>query len=483
MNLFPRNNRFFLLFFLLIVAAACTKIVTSEIGSGLIPPVDGVTTKDTTFEVYTEMTGEDTARVGLNDDHALGYIGNDPLFGTTKADINVQLIPSFFPYYFEGTNADRILDSVVLVLSARGSWGDSTQNLGFRVYEVSNEVLFTKDSVYRNTKFFERGPELTEFGTPKMVDPRTIDDSVHAFNEESARQVRIRLSESFGNKLLHDFDSSQQYKNDTLFRAALNGLQIKAEEMGNALLRINLVDTNTKVALYYRFKDTAGVFDTTVRYYRTSSFYSANSNYIQRNRTNAEVQQVLNNSGTNDSLLYLQTSPGLFATIKIPGLSGLSNNIIHRAELLMEQVPDYSSNADKYFTAPNLFLAAYSQDSVRRFAIPNDVQFLNGTVSNLFSFGVFPKSNTDGSGRTVYSYNFDMTRYVQGIVTRGDSAYDFQIFAPFNGYIYPTLTAAFQYSISVPSLNNVGIGRVRIAGGGAASNPKRMRLHVVYSLL
>ncbi len=97
------TTRFFLYFIsILAVISACTKIVTSDVGSGLIPQVDGVTTKDTILEVFTKNAGEDTARIGLFDDHILGYT-EDPLFGTTRADINVQLYPVSFPYYFDTT--------------------------------------------------------------------------------------------------------------------------------------------------------------------------------------------------------------------------------------------------------------------------------------------------------------------------------------------------------------------------------------------
>ena len=36
-------------------------------------------------------------------DHALGFIANDPFFGSTK-DIYAQFKPSFYPYYYGYTN-------------------------------------------------------------------------------------------------------------------------------------------------------------------------------------------------------------------------------------------------------------------------------------------------------------------------------------------------------------------------------------------
>ncbi len=486
MNLFKRKKNFSLFLFLFFVlVAACTKIITSDIGSGLIPPVDGVITKDTVLDVITKNSGEDTIRVGLYDDHTLGYT-DDPLFGKTTADINVQVYPPYFPYTFDTTADSRILDSVVLVLSYRGAWGDSTQHLSLNVYDMPSDEPFSKDSLYTNVKRFAEGNLLTENNVAKDVDITALNDSVHLFNEAAINQLRIRLNNSFGEKLLNEFDSTSEYKNDTLFRAALNGFQIKAEQqMGNALIRINLQDTNTKLAIYYKFKDTSGGYDTTVRYFRANPFYSASSNYILRDRTNAQVAQFFPpNSNAQDSLLYLQTEPGLYSTINIPGLSGLPNMIVHRAELLMEQVPDNTSRSDTYFTAPNLFLAAYSQDSARRFAIPNDIQFFNGSIANLISFGVLPNKKVSTSGDTLYNYNFELSRYVQGIVTRKEPVYELVLYAPFNSYIYPFETATFTSPISSFPLNFPAIGRVRLSGGSNhIANPNCMRLHIIYSLL
>ena len=65
---------------------SCTKIVTTDIGSGLLPPADDVTTKDTMVEIATKNMRFDTVAVGISDDHVLGYV-SDPIFGKTTASI------------------------------------------------------------------------------------------------------------------------------------------------------------------------------------------------------------------------------------------------------------------------------------------------------------------------------------------------------------------------------------------------------------
>src|SRR6478609_5650570 len=130
---------FFLIFITLFFA--CTKIVTTDIGSDLIPPVDGIITKDTFLTVMSKNVGYDTISVGISDDHVLGYT-NDPIFGTTRASLNFQVAPPSNPFSWGFAPKDIILDSVVLCLSYKGAWGDTLKDLRLHVYSMDPEVIF-----------------------------------------------------------------------------------------------------------------------------------------------------------------------------------------------------------------------------------------------------------------------------------------------------------------------------------------------------
>lgn len=476
-----RLTKFIFFSSLLFAFFACTKITNTDIGSGLIPPVDGVITKDTVIDVVTKNQSFDTVAVGFSDNHVLGYT-NDPVFGTTNGSINFQVALPNANFSFGVDKNTLVFDSVILSLSYKGIWGDSNESLALRVFEIDPENLFSVDSAYNNTVSFEKGIELTQNNTPVLIDPRTLNDpdTLKQFNEDATNQLRIRLSESFGNQLLHNYDSSNAYLNDSTFHNYVKGFVVEAEQQGNSLLQINLSDTSTRLSLYYHIdgKDSSGA----VRRFGTSALTSASSNTITRNYTGTAIPNYFSsNTNAQDDLLFIQTSPGTYARIKIPGLDSLPNMIIHRAELLMQQVPDVTSLSDLMFTAPNLFLAAYSQDSGRRFAVPNDLIFSGGAYTNLTAFGVTPIKKFDPlTGKTISTYSFDISRYVQGVVTRNDSTFDFILWAPYNYYLAPIETSAYLYPISTPALNSVAIGRVRL-GGGNNSNYK-MRLHIVYSI-
>ncbi|MCH3798740.1 hypothetical protein LZB29_08860, partial [Campylobacter jejuni] len=83
---FTLRKRFVFSFLIILIVAGCTRITSTDLGSGLIPPIDGVITKDTLLDVITDNFDDpDTAWVYRSDMHVLGAITNDPLFGKTKA--------------------------------------------------------------------------------------------------------------------------------------------------------------------------------------------------------------------------------------------------------------------------------------------------------------------------------------------------------------------------------------------------------------
>ncbi len=518
-------------FFLFFFISACTKISETEIGTGLIPPVDGVITKDTEIVVYTKnTTNVDTARISLYDDHALGYV-NDPLFGTTTAAVNLQLLPDFFPFSFEVSSDSLILDSAVLALDVRGAWGDTTQNLSLRVKELDTDIPFISDSaylIYNSTSVLTTADDITYPGSGS-IDPRTVNDLTDTFHanyagyqDSGVDMLRIRLSDAFGNKLLHDFTAGQFDTSVTTFKNALRGLQVSAEPTGNCLLRIGLANTstgaaepNTKLALYYRYtsRTAANGEDTTVKYFTintsisssTSDVGSAHSNYIKRDLGSSEAASHFPASATaSDDYLYLQTTPGTFGTVRIDSaaISHLPNWIIHRAEIVMEQAPSASSSMLDNFAGPYLFMVVKNnngiafQSDTMKYIIPGfdstnistyDALFTASTPSyvlgNYSSSGGIPFTKSNESGVSISYYNFDVSRYVQGIVTKKNPQYTFTLYTPYKESMLLTKTGTTYARVSSTPLNNAGIGRVRLYGGGTdTTNPHRMKLHIVYSL-
>jgi hypothetical protein len=469
----------YLLVIVISILTSCTKIESTDIGAGLIPPVDNINTFDTSLNTITDNYFDTGAVYPLRTDNlVLGRVSNDPLFGKTTAILNLQLLPEYYKFRFNGGYNDLVLDSVVLVLSYKGVWGDTTKTQTLNVYEIASPDQPKKDSIYSTKKQIPHEPTI--LGSAVVDVRKLLKDTLKPYNEAVNKdQIRIKITDpSIKNRLFQDtflLDSAKAFTN------RIGGFAIvpdtSASVTSNNLLVVNLADTNTKMAFYYSFKYVGQTRrDTASAYFRFTS-HSGFSNQIIRNPAGAEYLQSQTTGA--DSLVYLQTRPDApYARIKIPGLDSLKNAIIHRAELLIEQVP-YNS-LDQAFTPPALFLTAFSTDSSRRFMLPGgDVQFSTSGVANLADFGAYPFKRTI-NGQTINYYSFNLTQYVQGIVTTKNRNLMLSLSAPFADYIY----AVEEFNTVLPItntgiLNTLSIGRIRVGGG--SHSQRKMRLRIIYT--
>ena len=457
----------------------CTKIDTTTIGSGLIPAVDNVNTFDTTISILANNYDSfrvDCAKIYPTDERPLGYISDDPYFGTTTANIYTEFKPSFFPFKFPAT---RTFDSAVIILSYRKSYGDSTLSQKVNVYRIA-ETPFKADS---STCTFHDFDQNSVIGS-KIFTPQRLADSVVAVNERGVKQLRIRLSTAFGQTLLNQ-DSSTGFKSDSAYKVFLRGFAIAPDVSygGNAITYFNIADTNSRLAIYYHYLDTT--MKPAVTNFRLSNgpnSYSQSATYVRRVRGNSAITNFLSGNPNGDSEIFLQTTPGTYALLKTPDLSRVSNRIIHRAELIIDQI--YSpSPTDVYFTTPNfLYLdIADTSNSFRPELCDFNVSSTGGP--NFNTFGGYRTSATDFQGHTISRYTFNISRYVQNVITKQVPARTFRLSAPYiitSGPFTELLCNQATPGLNI-ALNEPVIGRVRVGGGNNANY--RMRLHIIYSRL
>ncbi|MGK2862901.1 MAG: DUF4270 family protein [Chitinophagaceae bacterium] len=475
---------------IVILFFSCKKInESSTLGGNLIPVVDNITTFDTllTVEAFNDTFSvlTDTTYYSSDYENFLGLITNDPFFGKTDARLFLELKPPNYRYTFLGKPDSLHIDSVVLILDYVETYGDSNAVQTVNVYEIPQSSDFGDTSYTIRKNNYSKAGLL---GSRTFV-PGVLKDSVKAYQDTTARQLRIRLNDAFGQRLLNydtiSTSSKGAYYSDSAFRSYFKGFALESTS-GNALIGVNLEGANTKLAIYY--KDDNGdlpveKWDTAVAYFS----YAANptsfsANYIKRDYAGTPLAAAIGGT-TPDDLVYIQSAPGSFATLKIPGLKNLNNRVIHRAELIMEQVYDVS---DTLFYPTKLYLDAYDSSESKFRTIPYDVTF-NGTgSSNLNSFGTSPIQTNDGTGNNIKSWHFNLTRYVQHIVNDTEPVYDLRLSAPV--YISELYRPGDfgTTSIKVPAFivnNEAGKGRVRLAGntGPSDTNPRRMRLRIVYS--
>lgn len=472
---------------ILLIISSCKKLnEATDLGDDIIPGVDGVNTFDTTLtvEAYNSIfdPSKDSVYSFATDDHILGSITNDPFFGKTDASIFLQLKPESFPFNFiSGVKSDSMyIDSVVMVLGWTGNWGDTTIRQHVSVYEMDQSNQFRADSVYllRNQSF----TYSNLLGTKDFF-PYELNDSIKAFQDTTDSQLRIRLNNTFGRRLL-DYDTTNAYKTDSAFNTYVRGLAVIPDaSQGNALMSFALANNpNTKLAIYYRYKK-GGQDDTTVSYFRfnTTANYSAHHNYINRaNNFAGTPLAAASATAGEDQLIYLINTPGSYATVKVPGLRTLTNRIINRAEFIVEEVYDPSDNL---FTPPDGMMLDVYDSTLGGYKLTPFDYVPDNSGSGAITYGVFGKNTTDGFGNPIKQWKFVVTRYIQNIVTQKEPVHDFRLVAAKSviDRVRPNYTLnTGDYVYFQANLNqHNAIGRVRVGGGNHPT--QRMKLRIIYT--
>lgn len=472
-----------------IVFSSCKKInEATELGGGLIPPVDNINTFDTTLDIqaFNDTFGlaNDSQYLAKSEEFFLGRINSDPAFGKTDARMFFELKPPFFKYYFLNKPDSLYIDSVVLVLNYLETYGDTNTAQTVNVYELDHSNNFRSDTAY-----LVRKSNLTYSNLlgSKTFFPRDLNDSVKAYKDTTTSQLRIRLNNSFGTRLLsYDSSGNNAYGGDSLFREQFKGFALQSMSTGNAVMGFALTGVNTKLAIYYKYEkrvvSNVQKLDTAVTYF-TFSGNCAAANYVKRDYSATPLNTSLNNGSTPDQIIYLQNSPGTFANLKIPGLAGLSNRTIHRAELIVEQL--YSDINDSLFRAPDyLYLDAYDPTIPNNYkfrTIPYDLTYSSSGALNLGSFGCIPVNAIDGFGNKIRQWKFNISRYVQHVLTGTQTLYDLRLSAPFSLNEQFGIPPGTDQTTSIFVNSAIVKGRVRVGGGNHPT--QRMRLRLIYSKL
>ncbi|RYZ58869.1 MAG: DUF4270 family protein [Chitinophagaceae bacterium] len=279
--------------------------------------------------------------------------------------------------------------------------------------------------------------------------------------------LRVKLANSLGQKL-SQFDTTGNggYKSDSLFRTLFRGLAIKTSDVSGqgVLSYFNVSNTVSALTVYYRVKKD-GKTDTASAMFKHLTDGQANS--IRRTQ-GGEYQANL--SVQNPQQLYIQSAPlGSYASIFIPGLSTFPNKVIHRAELIAYKEP---SAMDNIFTVPNRLLLDHKGSTDTAFLYSDDIQIDASGSLNLSQFG--------GSLRSDNSYRFNLTRYVQRLVTNRERNDTMRLYAPMRSILFAKNLG--QY-VAITNLSNIAAGRIVIAGANHPTPDRRLRMRIIYSNL
>jgi hypothetical protein len=486
---------------LIILATACTKLDTTNLGTGIIPEVDNINTFDTILEVnaFNEIP-VDSTRIFSSDPHVIGAIDSDPFFGTSKSAIFFEMRPAGFPFVM---SVDSIIqfDSAVLVLAYGGYYGDSASPVKMKLYEV-DQAMYNDTSVLPFYTFQPGlAPNFSKFLGQKTMQANQFKDSIPIKRGDSlygkvANQLRIPLDKTFAEELFRQDTATGAFKSDSAFRSYYKGFALQHEGAANAMFFMGLTSASSRIEFYFQTKIlSTGKRDTTSKVFGFTN-RCAHAMRFDRDRSGGEIKNFLNPHPTKGSeQLYVQAAPGTVVKIKIPGLRALSNRIIHRAELRITEMTPNTGAYSQLYAPQLLFLDAADSNNTYR-GIPYDMSpltayycFPNGGVEYSYFGGPSNKEMVNGDYLNVYRFN--LSRYIQSIITRNETEYDLRLSAPY----YVDYKYCYNPSFNLPSnfffiknpngniANYPGNGRIRLAGSNHPDPNRKMRLRIIYSTL
>lgn len=391
---FPHSLKQLRLFFVsagLLALASCEK-PENNIGLELQPGEDilGYFTSDTT-SVQSSTVREDSLRT---DELTSVMLGNydDPVFGRTMCSVFTQLklssVNADFPSAFQ-------IDSVVLSMVYSGTHYGRLTPQAFQVYEMTGPMHI--DSTYYTNSWFaiDESTDLVKDG-----------EAVHSIRPESfvivdgdslQPQLRIPLDHSFGTKIL-TADPSVLTDNDA-FLEYFKGIYVRSISRDGALFNLDLVDSDSKVTIFYRDQD--GDEEDTLAFALNINSDCARFTRFDHDYSGTVLSQVGTVAVDGSSESFVQAGGGVKTHIEFPNLTdyaGFGNITINKAELI---IPVSTADAGKYTPQQLLFLLYKDEDG--------ENQLLPDQNTNAHSIGGTYNEN-DGE------YRFNITRYIQRVI-------------------------------------------------------------------
>ncbi len=405
---------------MLILAMSSCKKDPYEIGFSLLPPGDTLHVKSTdtvTVEAFSVL--QDSVRSDKTSTLVFGSV-MDPVFGLSTAGFYSQVRLSSESADF-GSNP--VLDSLVLMLTYTGHYGDTLSRQRVRVYEISDD--FAYDSLRYSNQTLATYPTLLadQWFVPNLR------DSVEVSGEMTAPHLRINLSRMtsyLGRKILEA--PEDVISSNTEFLKFFKGLYVTADPVtqGGAFLNFSISSGNSKLVVYFHNgndpDDDSLHFDMNLNESCARFIHTDHHGYL--NALPELRQQVLNHdSAKGAGRLFLQGMGGVKVKLKFPHLMDFAkgkNIAVNDAVLRIRNMENDTT------LSPPLSLYLLRQDSIGRVGYLVD----EGEGSSYFG-GTY-----DENSRT---YFFRLTQHFQKVLTNAYSNH-FDLYLMVNTPVTATVT-------------------------------------------
>jgi hypothetical protein len=407
----------------LLLATGCRK-PEDDLGLAVLDPADSLSTVVTdTCSITTWPRLTDAVQTsGLSANEVGAYL--DDRFGSVVAGTATQVLLS--TNNVGPADASLVCDSLVLSLAYTTTdpvYGDPDPQV-IRVFRL-NENL-SADSIYHSDrKPAVGGTDLVQ-GSPRSFTPPAVE------GDTSNMALRIPLSTDLGNELLALWGSASLADNAS-FLNVFKGLYITPDSTGlqpleGGIWRLNLLDGTSKMTLYYHNgSGTVSTYDFTIG---TSS---ARYSYVRFNRAVATdpglATALADSSQDPQTTVYVQALSGLRSELRFPFLdryAGTAYRAVAKAELV---VPLAGEHHDTYYPPDQIFVFRKSDEGAD-LALP-------GLLSSAFD-------------EEEQEYRFNITRWVQGVISGTYANTGLSLVAGNNGVTVNRATLAGPQNADAP---------------------------------
>ena len=281
----------------------------------------------------------------------------DPIFGQSFASIFLQLKLETFNVDLDQAR----MDSIVLVLPYDSSrfYGNTDILFGMDVLRLTEP--FEEDVIYYSNQSLQANP--VPLGSAEFR-PNLDTMEIRSFSDSGidtvqvSQQLRIRLSDSFGEELINL--SSLYFASDTLFLDYLPGIQLKPSRQTAAMLSFFAGSGDTGIFLYYTRPD-GGARQLQLGLKTSSVYFGENIN----DYTDAYVEPFINDIKAGEEELFVQGLQGLRTRIEIPYITNLKGIGVNKAELEVRVKTLPEDNLDNYEPIDQLVLLFNQEDDLK----------------------------------------------------------------------------------------------------------------------
>lgn len=401
-------------------------------GKDILPPddyIEGVFID--TFNVVLRPIWLDSAYTQNRSQALLGQI-LDPEFGTITATSYSQWRMQGADLLFGSDPSKLVLDSIVLSLDLNEFYGRYDDPLNLEVYEITENLAY-RDSLWSNshvsfdsTYNFAAGKQINFQGRSGFFD-----------------WIDIRLDDSLGRKLL--YAPVDSLKTNASLMNYFSGLAVRATVDGfpsrepGGIFYMDLRSAKSGLMLYYHDSTAAKQYEFIV------SDESQRFHSVRRSNFTDKLfwQNYIDSTNPYPAYAFLQSAAMIKMKVDIPGLTNLGPILVNRAELLLNEDPQYRGSENRFIPVEQIFI--FIADSTGKKELDETTSITNSTYSNSLQRYTIPMTNT-------------VMQVANGTIDN-------------HGFII------------VPNLNGITVNRSVVAGSGHPNPELRPKLKVIYTTL